>query len=1310
MSSKDLTDADLDDLLGGFEINLDVTPAKPPRTVVPIDDGPPTVSDSITLSNFKDHAKKKGMWAGALKPIANPDLLGVIVEEKAIIPNEFEDEGDAKEGPQTHLVARVVEITRPHTPAVLKGADEIIVNASDEAKARFKESLSKRVTKIDITFDGNRIIVFNNGPGIPVITHAAATQDAGRDVYVPEVAFSYWLAGSNIDKAATNVKGGINGLGAKLCNVHSNEFTIDTTDGVTKRHYRQQWRRRMDEMDPPTVTNLRSENGLAEDDKKPHTRVSFIPAYKELGYKLGANGKLLPEDSKDIGAYLCMRAHHVAAYLGSKVTVTYNGYQCKTLDAATLGQLLLTHLGPGAENAVILPTQAKATTDPYKIHPWSVAVIVLPPGMKAGRRAASQNMTIINGVLTNKGSHIKFLKDKLREPTEDKLNKVMKKSKAKADKKRMTITELLGGVILVVCAAISGADWGGQRKDELQVPKETLAHYKLTAAFLKRAGDAIAERFLASQGSKRPKFIHDKYTKAYHAGKAQRRHTNLLVAEGDSALTLLRAGLTQKRKGIQPGGPSLAWNGMISIQGVIVNAAREVTANGEMMVRSSKLRNNKRLLSFADAWGLKENCKYETEAELKTLNYHRAVLCTDEDLDGKGKIAPLALVYIWTFHPNLIRLGRVARFITPLIRAKYGKKLKAGESTTHEFYSDEDLQQWLVEDPTRTERFKIKYYKGLATHDSDEAKSMFTPENFAASIYTYTVDDVTTRLFEVYYGSDASLRKEALATPVQYLSTEVSQDLRRRREIPVGRVQLEIDSKSYKNDAIKRQIPGGADGLNPARRKILMGAIMRFAAEAMSKELKVFQLGGFVADKLFYHHGDASLNGTIIYMANAYIGGRAYPFLIGVGQFASRHGDDAGSARYISVKLSPLVAATFPSEDRWHLSYVFEDGDRAEPQYFAPVAPMAVLESYQIVSEGWNHNSFGRDQAAVLAIARAYINGDADLLALGDRLHAEGLTPELAADIHKLGEKWPLPASTRGFDGEVRPYRGEDYSFGCYEWESETRTIIVTDLPIGVTTKKYIKTLTAPGREGKPNARDEYVESIDNQSSETKVELLVKLRTGAFDKIVEKFGNASIDPIEDALMLRASLRPHLNYYSTAGGVVEFGSEYLTALLYWAPVRRDLYETRITRRKIVTELRILEETEILRYIGLAVELDLARVEDDDIAAAMLEERKFPRLHRALLHAPKYTKNEDLHRLVTTGPGANYNYLLDLRERDLVKKSAIARQKRLDELKVELTKINALLAEQPIPGASLWHKELDNFEAVVARGIATGWKYK
>jgi DNA topoisomerase-2 len=1260
--------------------------------------------EEFVLSDMIEHIKKKGMWAGALKPMAIPDLLGAVPCEG------------------TELKVSLVNIGRTHTPAVLKAMDEILVNATDHWVTHVKSPPSQCVTYIDVEFDRltGRVSVENDGPGIPVMVHEKATANHGRTVYVPEVAFAECLAGTNIEKPKNCVRGGINGLGAKIANIHSVVMDVETVDGASRTHYVQQFRNRLSERGAPVLTDLRKKHDLSVKAAKPHTKVSFIPAYDALGYDGPRRGKATPEapgplsptDYGDIDAWLRLRTHQAAAYVGSKVAVRYNGVQCATSSAAGLARLLAGT--PSTEDeapAIVLSAQAKATEEPYSQYPWDVAVVVLPLGKKTGPRAAAQNMTIVNGVLSNKGTHVKHLKatfltaieDKVRRATKASAGKTTKGAKdttAKEKENAVETKQISACIRLVMVGAIPGADWGGQRKDELQVPaKETVHWPTLPAIFLKRVADAVSERLLLERdgAGKKKKFVHDKYVPAKNAGTAKRAHTLLLAGEGDSALEMVKAGLTQKRKDVPPGGPSLDWCGRISLQGVVVNAARQVTEvkasdGATITVRSEKLKNNQRLLALEDAFGLRHGVAYNTAEELATLKYGQLVLCVDQDLDGTGKIAPLVLVWLYQFWPALFSAGRVARFVTPLVRV-YPKKKGA---KLMEFFYEEDLTRWLAENPDwPTTHEKPKYYKGLAGHSAEEVARMFEPLNFKAAIHTYTLDGVTKELFGVYFGNDPSLRKKALLTPVAYLSAAEVADLQKRRQIPLGRVQLSIDVKAYKNDAIKRQIPGAVDGLNPARRKILMGALLRFGGEAASKEIKVFQLGGAVADKLFYHHGDASLNGTIVYMAQGFRGARRYPFLTGVGQFGNMHGADAGSPRYIGVKLSPLVKVAFPPADRWHLEYVFEDGERAEPRTLVPVLPLAALETNHNVSEAWNHDSFGRRLESVLTVVRAYLAGDPDLVHAAQLLHDHGSAPAAMAEVRALEKKWPLPVESAGYAGEVRAYRGEQYSFGVYEWSPATNTVTVTDLPIGVNTAAYLKRLTGPGTGGKPNPRAGHILAVDDMSSESSVEIVVKLQKDAFDAIQEAFGDATIDPLEDFLQLRSSLRPHLNFYSARGGVLEFGESYLAPVLYWAHLRAALYVARLTREQVVASLRVLVETETLRYIEIAAEMDLARLDDEELAAEQLRARGFPPFDTGLLRAPEYTPNELLYALVTEGAGVSYNYIFGLTEGELLKKAATLRRKRLEGYKEDLARATACLSESPTPAASVWGAEIGHF---------------
>mgnify|MGYP002481138955 CR=1 FL=1 len=92
--------------------------------------------------------------------------------------------------------------------------------------------------------------------------------------------------------------------------------------------------------------------------------------------------------------------------------------------------------------------------------------------------------------------------------------------------------------------------------------------------------------------------------------------------------------------------------------------------------------------------------------------------------------------------------------------------------------------------------------------------------------------------------------------------------------------------------------------------------------------MKVSQLAGFVAEQAAYHHGEVSLFGTIINMAQNFVGSNNLPLLYASGQFGTRlqGGKDAASARYIYTRLSDYTNDIFMPDDEDILNYLDDDG------------------------------------------------------------------------------------------------------------------------------------------------------------------------------------------------------------------------------------------------------------------------------------------------------------------------------------------------------------------------------------------------
>ncbi len=124
----------------------------------------------------------------------------------------------------------------------------------------------------------------------------------------------------------------------------------------------------------------------------------------------------------------------------------------------------------------------------------------------------------------------------------------------------------------------------------------------------------------------------------------------------------------------------------------------------------------------------------------------------------------------------------------------------------------------------------------------------------------------------------------------------------------------------FSNEDNHRSIGSIIDGFKPGQRKIIFACFKR----NLKEEIKVAQLSGYVAEHSAYHHGEMSLTGTIVNMAQNYVGSNNINLLMPNGQFGSRNqgGKDHASARYIFTNLNKITRVIFPEADDHTLTYV----------------------------------------------------------------------------------------------------------------------------------------------------------------------------------------------------------------------------------------------------------------------------------------------------------------------------------------------------------------------------------------------------
>jgi DNA topoisomerase-2 len=221
-----------------------------------------------------------------------------------------------------------------------------------------------------------------------------------------------------------------------------------------------------------------------------------------------------------------------------------------------------------------------------------------------------------------------------------------------------------------------------------------------------------------------------------------------------------------------------------------------------------------------------------------------------------------------------------------------------------------------------------------------------------------------------------------------------------------------------------RAIPSVIDGFKPTQRKIIFIAdkVWRSGNE---KPLKIFQLGGRIAADAHYHHGDGSLNGAIVGMAQSFK--NSLPLLEEIGQFGSLRSPEAGAPRYISTKLTGNFRLLY--KDFELLENQYEEGNAIEPKFFLPIIPTVLLNGSSGIAVGFATNILNRNPLDLVDACLKQIEGK---------------------KVGKLLPWW------KGYHGPVEQVTGTNQYVmkGLYS-VTNTTTVHITELPPSMTFQKY---------------------------------------------------------------------------------------------------------------------------------------------------------------------------------------------------------------------------------------------------------------
>ena len=787
-----------------------------------------------------------------------------------------------------------------YNPGLEQCVMELLTNATDRSQtSEFK------LTKIDVTVTTDTIEITNDGKGIPIVL------DPKHNIYIPEMIFGNMLSGSNF-KDNKKTTGGKNGIGAKAANIFSDEFTIITV--FNGKRYKQTFKNRMSEKSTPEIKDTT---------KKDYTKIIFKPCLSAFGMKT------LHENDTTLLIY--KRTLDASAITSKNVTVTYNGEKMPVCDFQEYMDL---YIGPKTETPRVYIEQASDISGR-----WSVGFAVNP-------HPSFVQVSFVNGICTEDGgTHVSHVIEPI-------LAKIIKDLQERKEFKEIVIKKqyLKDNLIVFVRSLIEDPTFGSQTKTlhTTQVAKfgskvvinddiiKKIVKLGITNGLLELARAKELKGLKKTDGKKTIRLTDiPKLDDAHWAGTVKSHLCTLLLTEGDSAKSTALAGLAvvgKERYGVFP------------LKGKLLNT-RDTSP--------TKIANNEEIVNINKILGLVHGEKYKmTEnGEIRGLRYGKVMLMVDQDHDG-SHIKGLLINYLGCFWPELLACGFVCGMLTPIIKAFKGSEHK-------NFYSVEDYTSWKENYPG-SNNWRIKYYKGLGTSTSKEAKEYFSDLGNNLIGYSFIPGGDDQKSLELAFNESSKVNTDKrkkwiqdtlrVAEPpkVDYKKKIVSVNDFINKEL----VQFSI----YDNE---RSIPSVMDGLKISQRKVLYGCLKRnlFKKADGSGEIKVAQLAGYVSEHSAYHHGEVSLHGTIVNMAQNFVGsGNNCNLLYPSGQFGSRvlFGKDAASPRYIFTYLNPWVSNIFNVHDNKLLKYMEDDGETIEPEFYVPVIPMVLLNSSEGIGTGWS--------------------------------------------------------------------------------------------------------------------------------------------------------------------------------------------------------------------------------------------------------------------------------------------------------------------------------------------------------------------
>ena len=1004
-----------------------------------------------------------------------------------------------------------------------------------------------------------------------------------HNMLVPTMIFGHLRSSSNYDDTQKRRVGGMNGLGVKLTNIYSEYLKVETVDAERGLKFFQHFSRNMYDREEAVIT---------KDKRKPYTSVSFKPDLSKFS---------MGNMSDDVKALFKKRVFDIALTPGIKVF--FNG---ELIKANNFPKYIDLYFPDGTDYKKVIDISN---------NDWKVAVIYDPTDT-----LEHQSVSFVNGICTYRnGSHVEYVS-----------NQIVRKIQASVAAKVKGLTVKPGmikeNLVFFIDSCIENPSFDTQTKEFLtsKVAKYG-TKYEAPELFLNKIVKIGVVEQIALRAKAQSDVCLEKATKVgnklgfikkltdAHDADARDGECTLILTEGDSAKTLAMSGLSvvgHEKFGVFP------------LKGKLLNVR---DASPKSILENAEIQNIIKIV------GLVPGKKYTSVAGLR---YSRISVFADQDLDG-FHIKGLIMNMVHHFWPSLIKtLPFICTLATPIVKAT---KKRVVES----FYDLNDFKKW---EQTAGTGWTIKYYKGLGTSTPAEAKEYF--KDFVNKLITYKwtpvqkgeKDLTEAAMTKAFDKKKADERKDW----IRELDPTNSLDYN-KREVPIIDF-IDTELRAFAAYDAQRSIPNMMDGLKIGQRKVMFSAFKK----NLKTEIKVAQFQGYISEQANYHHGEKSLEGTIVNLAQDYVGSNNINLLMPCGQFGSRlqGGKDSASARYIFTRLNEITDHIFRPIDREIVIQQEEEGMKIEPEFYAPVVPMILVNGAEGIGTGFSTTIAPSDPKLIIANLRRVI---------------EGRTPR------------SMPPYYRHFTGEIEKIDDSKYVTRA-RYEIKGDVITINDLPIGTWSQPYQEAMEDMVRDCQgpksPHAGKigSDIKEMRFSNNDTTVHTVITFKKGTLQKYIDN------NTLEQGLKLTSNVNLTNMYLWNEKNKLKKYATYSEILSDFARVRVKLYQKRKEYQLDRLGKDLIKDSAKLRYVKAVIaDPNTIFKKNNKEMVVYLEENEYPMMGEK--------KNSEK---------VSYQYLLDILLRKCNKEEVAKLRAKINAIKAEIKELKAKTAED------LWWEDLDVFE--------------